>query len=313
MKRKLRVISLCLIAILMVISVINRDKIDVYAKSKGLNKVEIGDVFKNGDVLDATDGVSDCDFYNSITSCYTFTYIVFNYYDENGDFISSSSFDIGNNSMYSSNDTPVIDNSYSEYWKLDYYFEQCNAMEFEFVPVEYKEPTYEIKCNPSEISSGEESVCELKTTYYSKFNNIKFRLDTDDYNIVDIVAGENFTNLKNENCFYSLDGKDMEESDTGLSAVVVRFRIKSTGDKEITKLNNVQVQNLEYSNAFGNKTVDVLTDTVKQRGKKTPSTVINQIVENPSTGRSLLVLVILLVVSITSLIITRKQTKQVTK
>lgn len=185
----------------------------------------------------------------------------------------------------------------SKYWKVIKYIGQDHYYKYNYalVPYEYKEPTYELSCNPEKISKGGYSDCSLKATYYSKLRNIDFNLKINDYEISDIKAGDDFENLKVEDNNYSLTGKkNMEESDEGKETTIITFRITSQTNKEVNINDNIKIENINYTDQVEEGTKDVVTATVKQEKK-----LENNNLSNPLTSNNIIYILISLAILIT--------------
>ena len=184
----------------------------------------------------------------------------------------------------------------SNYWKVVKYLERSAYTQYNYalIPYEYKEPTYELSCNPQKISIGEYSTCSLKATYYSKLKNIDFNLNIKDYEISDIKAGDDFENLKVEDNNYSLTGKNsMEESDEGNETTIITFRITSPTNKEVNAKDNIKIKNINYKDQVEEGTKNFVTATVKQEPTNNDGN--SEILKNPNTGDKLLVIVLFII------------------
>lgn len=178
----------------------------------------------------------------------------------------------------------------SKYWVItNAFIDDYGADTIYLAPYEYKEPSFELSCNPNKIVSGEYSICTLNTKYYSKLKNLNFKLDIGNYEISDVELGESFDNLQLENGVYSVSGKDdMEENAEGLETTIIKFKVSSNDDKEITNTDNIKVTNLEYTDIIDNNSVELLTDTVTKE-------VDSNTIKNPYTGNDYLALIILII------------------
>ena len=184
----------------------------------------------------------------------------------------------------------------SNYWKVVKYLERSAYTQYNYalIPYEYKEPTYELLCNPEKISIGEYSNCSLKSTYYSKLRSIDFSLSLNDYEISDIKVGDDFENLKVEDYNYSLTGKNsMEESDEGNETTIITFRITPQTDKEVNIEDNIKIKNINYKDQAEEGTKNFVTATVKQEPTNNDGN--SEIFKNPNTRDKLLVIVLFII------------------
>ena len=126
MKKYLKFFSLILITIAITVLFINKDKIDVFAKTRNITDIKIGDVFKFGDVIPFNDVVNPCE--TNPESNYSFSNyrsVFIQYYKD-----SSLKYQLASkqyNYIYATQEDSahtkiIIDNNYSEYWKLEEIF-----------------------------------------------------------------------------------------------------------------------------------------------------------------------------------------------
>ena len=198
----------------------------------------------------------------------------------------------------------VIDN-YPKLWKIVNYRLGSFVPFYDLVPYVYEKPTYELTCSPEKISRGEYSNCTLKTTYYSKIKNINFKLNTVDYEISDVVSGDDFENLNLENGIYYLTGKDsMEEDGSGRNTTIITFKVNSKTDKVINVSNNVKAQNINYTDVVKSGVVEEISSTVKQEKKSSKDGKV--IKSNPLTGNGFGYLLIIIFLAIVGMTINKK-------
>ncbi len=189
--------------------------------------------------------------------------------------------------------------SISKYWKVyatnaDYY----GSLTLFLKPYDYIEPTFNIECNPSQISKGETSKCVLKTNYHSKIESLNFKLDTSLYNISDIKPGEEFENLQANDGVYSLTSKNtLEDSPEGRTVEIISFYVSSNNDN-IASSDNIKVLDLKYVDELVESPTRVLAATVNQKNK-------NNIIDlkNPKTKNNFIIVGILLSAILLSIII----------
>ena len=199
--------------------------------------------------------------------------------------------------------------SISKYWKIytsetDYYGSPTLFLK----PYDYKEPTFELICNPNRINPGETSTCELKVNYYSKINNLNFKLDTSYYEISNIEVGKDFDNLEINNGTYSLDSKNiLDNSEEGKTTTIISFKIKSN-QNDIIESNNIKIQELTYSDELSESPAKTLAATVNQSKN-------NNILDlkNPKTKNNLIIVGILLSVIVISITVSIVRNKKINK
>lgn len=202
----------------------------------------------------------------------------------------------GSSNTCKNNETNIL-SGISKYWRIIKYLGQDGYTKHNYalIPYEYKEPTYELSCNPEKISIGGYSDCALKATYYSKLRSIDFNLYINDYDISDIKAGNEFEILKVEDNNYSLMGKSsMEESDEGKETTIITFRITSQTNKEVNINDNIKIDNINYKDQVEEGTKEVVTATVKQEKK-----LENNNLSNPLTSNNIIYILISLAILIT--------------
>ena len=135
----------------------------------------------------------------------------------------------------------------SNYWKIYTTDNTYYGIPFFYLkPYNYIEPEYNIECTPKEVTPGETSKCELKVNYHSKIRSLNFKLDTDQYNISNVEAGEDFEDLQINDGVYSLLSKStLEDSEEGRTTTILSFTIKSVGNA-VASADNIKVLDLEY-------------------------------------------------------------------
>lgn len=289
MHRKiLKYISLVVIMILTIGLFIKKDKISVFAKTKNLTDVKIGDIFKVGDVLPFNDTVSPCS-YDSNYSCNNYGTVELRYLDSRLLFIDSKSYDYSYPTSTNPNFSNIIvDNNYSKYWQLVEVspYSSDSILIYKLVPYEYKEPEFSLSCNPVEVKPGESSVCSLNVTYYNNLENIDFGLSISDFDIYNININDSFKDVSDSDGVYSLSPLDeLVESEEGTEISLITFEVKSEEEKGINLEDNIRVVNLGYSDNYSESDdgeVVEVTSTVKQ---VTPSD--DMVGENPKTGDTL--------------------------
>ena len=195
--------------------------------------------------------------------------------------------------------------TFSKYWKIYSTDQTFYGQPLLYLkPYNYIEPEYKIECNPTEITPGETSHCELKVNYQSKIRNINFKLDTDQYSISNVEAGEDFEDLQVSNGVYSLKSKStLENSEEGRTITILGFTIKSDGDT-VASADNIKVLDLEYEDELSESPKKTLSATVTQ--KKQEKTDIKNIINNPKTKNNIIVITLLLTIIISSIIISSK-------
>ena len=282
-------------------------------------KGKIGDIITNGDILEKkdTNGVilyfTDTNANEYKASIWSGEDITFGTVPRSvltsqvAEYMSDSDYTI-NWGEYNSGPKKFFEyiENYSEYWKIreigmeNYY----RSITYTLVPVSYTEPTFEIVCNPTQLSPGQVSECSLNVLYYSKLSNVIFKLSMDKYDIKDIRTGELFENLNIEEEIYSLTGKDsMEDSDDGVKTTVINFKIQVKDNEEIIdSANNVKVTSLNYQDSVSNHTIEEVSTTVGVN-KDSNNNDNKETIQNPMTRNNfyyvLLVIGIALVSSLT--------------
>jgi len=197
----------------------------------------------------------------------------------------------------------------SKYWKIytsttTYYGTPILFLK----PYDYIEPTFKLECNPEQISSGETSKCSLQTTYYSKISNIKFKLDTDKYNINNVEVGEDFEDLQiNENNYSLISKESITSNEEGKTITILTFTI-TTKESNIVDKDNIKVIDLEYKDEVTESPKKFLTATVNQSKK-------NNIIDlkNPKTKNNFIIVSILLSVILLSIVISIIKNKKTSK
>lgn len=185
----------------------------------------------------------------------------------------------------------------SKRWKIVSIQRWSFAPFYYMIPYEYKEPLYELSCNPEIISQGEYSNCTLKATYYTKLKNIDFNLNINDYEISDVKAGDDFEDLQVEDNKYSLRGKSsMEESSEGKETSIMTFRITSKTNKEVNLENNIKIENINYQDQVEEGSKEIVTATIKQKSLNNDNN--TKIFKNPNTGDKVLIIMLLMIFSL---------------
>ena len=195
--------------------------------------------------------------------------------------------------------------TFSKYWKV-YSTEQTFYGQpiLYLKPYNYIEPEYKIECNPTEIAPGETSQCELKVNYHSRIKSLNFKLDTDQYNISNVEAGEEFEDLQVSDGVYSLSSKSsLEDSEEGKTTTILSFVIKAEGNT-ISSADNIKVVDLEYHDELSESPKITASATVTQN--KQEKTDIKNIINNPKTRNNILVIILLLTIIISSVLISNK-------
>ena len=193
----------------------------------------------------------------------------------------------------------------SKYWKIytsevTYYGEPMLFLK----PYNYIEPEYKIECNPTEIAPGETSKCELKVKYHSKIRSLNFKLDTDQYNISNVEAGDDFEDLQENDGVYSLSSKSsLEDSEEGRTTTILSFVIKAEGNT-VSSADNIKVVDLEYHDELSESPKITASATVTQN--KQEKTDIKNIINNPKTRNNILVIILLLTIIISSVLISNR-------
>ena len=305
MKKYLKFFSLILIIIAITVLFINKDKIDVFAKTRNITDVREGDVFKLGDIIPFNDTVNPCRI-NPESNYYTCTNYSIVYIDYYKDSSSKKPLDskrynyiyaTGEDSTYTN---ITIDNNYSEYWKLEsIYYSYCSGwVSYKLVPVEYKEPTFTLDCNPTEIKPGETSICSLNMTYYNTYSKVDFKLDTSDFNISNVQINESFENLSDNEDSYSIKPlNELVESDEGTEMPIMTFEIKSEEEKGINVENNIKTIVSIHDEYGDGKEETEISSTVKQATP--PDEPIDEpIDENPKTGNTITTILLIILLSL---------------
>jgi hypothetical protein len=198
----LKRISVVIILIVSITLFIFGNSIDIFAKSMGTNEIEIGHIFKNGDTIKFGNTFDPCEVNAGLdpNDCREYSYITFYYledqvlkeYPEINNFAGEDSFGLGD----ATENELEINNDFSEYWKLLTFNTSSGGVHFYFVPIEYQAPVFKLFCDPSEIKKGEYSDCTFSTKALYNFKGINFELEADDYEIIEVEAGDKFENLE---------------------------------------------------------------------------------------------------------------------
>ena len=180
----------------------------------------------------------------------------------------------------------------SKYWKItNAFIDDYGTEAFYLEPYEYKKPSFELSCNPNKILKGGYSECILSKNYFSKFNNISFKLEVGNYEISNIKLGDSFENLQSDNNIYSVTGKDeMEVNEDGVKTDILKFRVTSLDNLEINDIDNIKIIDLKYSNDVEENSVELLTDTVKKDINNT------KVGNNPKTSNVLILIFLSIIV-----------------
>jgi len=193
----------------------------------------------------------------------------------------------------------------SKYWKIEeILITSYDKKMLKLVPYNYIEPEYKIECNPTEIAPGETSTCELKVNFHSKIKSLNFKLDTNQYNISNVEAGDDFEDLQENDGVYSLASKSsLEDSEEGRTTTILRFVIKSDGNT-VSSADNIKVVDLEYNDELSESPKITASATVTQN--KQEKTDIKNIINNPKTRNNILVIILLLTIIISSVLISNR-------
>ena len=243
-------------------------------------EVKVGDIVKNGDVLGAENGTELVFYRNNeiISDIVNLGPITFGTLPNNI---------WGNSSSLPSDYFENIENI-SIYWKVvsihngTYGGWPC----YELIPFNYTKPTFEIECNPIQVSPGQVSNCSLYVNYQKRINNISFKLNTDKFDIKDEMVGELFENLKLEDSTYSLIAKDsMQDNENVTKVVVLNFSLSLKDGEKAIDDNNINVTSISYDDALSSHDVnDQISTTVKSEVTSTDN---QNDIENPKTNNSL--------------------------
>ena len=277
----LKKVSLILILGVSILLLVFNNNIYTFAESITESQIQIGRIFKNGDVVHFSSNIIDpCEHGISSVDCRRYSTIQFNYYDENNNSISSYSlYDFNRNNPDQINNF-VVSNDYSEYWKIVYLLGISSNFEIFLQPVVYEEPSFSLTCNPKEIKDEECSECTLSTKYFSKFKSLSFKIGHDDYELFDFAEGDSFTDIEVTDDTYKMLGKyDMEESPDGVEKTVAKFKVRSLSGLKNNNMNNIKIEELEYEDDYERNTYNLLTDTVNVTIEE------NEIIEVPNTER----------------------------
>ena len=208
-----------------------------------------------------------------------------------------------------------LNGDYSKFWEFIYdvskYWKIYTATETNygkpilfFKPYNYIEPEYKIECNPTEIAPGETSTCELKVKYHSKIRSLNFKLDTDQYNISNVEAGDDFEDLQENDGVYSLASKSsLEDSEEGRTTTILSFLIKSDGNT-VSSADNIKVVDLEYHDELSESPKKMISATVTQSKQEKPD--IKNIINNPKTRNNLIIILLMFSLITISIIISKK-------
>ncbi len=267
-------------------------------------EVKVGDIVKNGDVLGAENG-TELVFYrnNEIISDIvnlgpiTFGTLPNNIWGDSSSFPSDYFENIENISIYWEV-VSIHDGTYGGWL--------C----YELIPFNYTKPTFEIECNPNQVSPGQVSNCSLYVNYQKRINNISFKLNTDKFDIKDKMAGELFENLKLEDSTYSLIAKDsLQDNDNVTKVVVLNFSLSLKDGEKAIDDNNINVTSISYDDALSSYDVnDQISTTVKS---KVTSTDNQNDIENPKTNNSLYYILLFIgIIMFFSLVILKYKNKK---
>lgn len=313
MKKIFKTISILLITTISMTLFIFKEKINIFAETMGMDDIRVGDVFKNGTIIPYNESFNICNLATDIDNCWMYDdSICFTYYDENDKHLGretnqyyDSIYDYYTNS-YKEVELKVS-NDYSEYWIIDRII-NGSGLSIVFKPYTYVEPTITITCDPNKVEPNEPSICTVKVKYTTKIRNIKFSLDTGEYEISNVTPGDFFEDLKLDDNMYSLNTKSLINDGEEVEVTVVTFKISSKEEKDIDVENNIKIQNITVTDSVGSKNTNELTATVKQESNKEiiPTKSDDEInegkdlpKENPKTGNdSYLILYAILVVSV---------------
>ena len=292
MKKLMKYFSFVLLILLSFILFAYKEKINVFAETKKFVDIEIGDIFKNGDVLPYDEPIDICKFLPGDDNCvFNYSVIVF-YLDENNNYVDSVSFPREHNWMtgeFAPIDV-VIDNDVSEYWIFDSVME-TSSLNFVFKPYIYNEPTFDLVCNFENNNTENYYMCSFKTNYFTKIENINLSFEDSDLEITDIRAGEHFNDLNVTDGIYSLTSKSfVSNSNDGDEIDVLTFKVSYVDVSVIES--ELKVKDVNYSTKVSNNTVDEIKAKVVKESIITPSDETNTgkkeeiDVNNPKTGDS---------------------------
>lgn len=291
MKKVLKVISILLITILSTIMFISKNKINVFAEITSIyDAMKIGTVFKTGTIIPYNEPFDTCvlDPTNEYCGEYS-SNLCISFAQSDGEYKYKC--------KRNPNDTErelIIDNETSEYWILDS-FGGGSGMWMNFVPYKYMVPEFNLTCDPNQTTLNEYSLCTLRVKYISEFNDIKFSLDTGDYELIELTSGDFFETPKLNEGIYSFNLKSIiKPTEEEKEITIATFTIKSKEEKNIDIENNIKIVNLNYMDITANETISEISTTVKhEKTIITPSddneidagkdVIIN---ENPKTGNN---------------------------
>lgn len=320
MKKIFKNLSFILITILSIGLFTYKSKINIFAEITDIGDMRIGSVYKNGDVITYNGAFNFCNIDPNASDCEEYNYGFYIEYLREDD----------TTIRYVKNDGPydwstgeyhnvqmVIQDNYSEYWQLKK-VSYASGTYLNFSPFYYTAPEFNVECNPNKIQTSEYSLCTIKTKTKYPLESVSFNLDINDFEIIEIKAGDYFEKISVNNNVYTTKTKEninnLEEE-----IILATIELKTKENKKIDIENNVKITNINYKDLLETNTISELSTTINQEKDEnyvTPSddkeTNEGKTItpDNPKTGdNSYLILygILVLVISVTLFLIVNKK------
>lgn len=302
MKKILKLLQIILL--IEIIFFVNKNVVN--AKNIKIDDIRLQDVFKNNTIIEYNQNFDVCHLLKEIEGneyCsggyYDYPIDVY-YYNESDELIKTEKF-LGpyNEEIEDYVDSNiVINNDYTEYWKLETLILDYEDLGLKLVPYTYKEPEFSLSCDSS--NTNKISRCQLKIKITNRFDNVKFKINSEQNEIFEVKVGDLFENLEINEGVYSLSAKPvLIETRTANEFTIITFKVKISEEKEIQNI--TKITNLEYKDIANENTINEIL----------PPQSDDTLIENPETGSNISLFVYsIFVISISVslfLIITRKE------
>ena len=166
-----------------------------------------------------------------------------------------------------------------------------------FTPIDYTEPKIELKCDKDKINYGEKTKCEVYLECSHKMSELSFSMNHKSLKLSNISYLDGVTNSSDSSQTIKLSFSD----DTSFSEKRVIMAFEVEGTKDSTYLDNISLNNIEYTDEVLTAKYDDLDSNLNIISTK-PLT-------NPETGMKglFVVIPILLLLIVSGISILRRK------
>lgn len=286
MKNKKSILIILIIGLMGLLFALKDDLVS-FAYDGGFFGLRSGDILFNGKVLASRKSLDPNDF--------PVNQIVITYFDEHNVELERQKIDLlfEVNSVGEQFIKPfeiTINNSFSNAWVVnDDPYDSGDVHYIRLKPFDYRGPVYSLECDKDKVDYGEEANCVVSVQYYYEINNIDFNLNIPDYTVFEEEKGDYVKDMTKNDDTYNftlnyIEGLGCEgiychsnetvnyNSTLGIydpfdpvrEMVVMRFKVKPEKEQNVTDLDNIKVENINYSDYYGDNDYEVLSATILQ-------------------------------------------------